>query len=124
MLAVFSFNDCVMTEEMIVRVYDAFNKRDVDEVLAHFDPDVEWPNGWEGGYVHGQGAVRDYWYRQWKEIDPQVTPVHFVWDQDILEVEVIQIVKDLQGQVISNQLIKHRYSFKEDLIRKMEIQSL
>ena len=46
--------------------YEAFNRRDVDAVLAGMAPDVDWPNAWEGGYVHGQRAVADYWTRQWR----------------------------------------------------------
>ena len=37
--------------------------------------DVDWPNGWEGGYVHGQDEVRAYWTRQWKAINPTVIPI-------------------------------------------------
>jgi hypothetical protein len=30
-------------------VYDAFNRRDVDRVLAEMSIDVDWPNAWQGG---------------------------------------------------------------------------
>src|SRR5258705_9031085 len=47
--------------DLLGGVYAAFNARDVDRVLAAMHPDVDWPNGMEGGYVHGRDAVRDYW---------------------------------------------------------------
>ena len=50
---------------MLGTLYERFNARDVDAVLAYLTSDVEWPNGWEGGYVHGHDEVRDYWTRQW-----------------------------------------------------------
>ena len=56
-------------------MYAAFNERDIDGVLDAMTPDVDWPNGWEGGRVLGREAVRDYWSRQWAQIDPRVDPV-------------------------------------------------
>jgi hypothetical protein len=40
-------------QELLIRTYRAFNARDVDAVLAAMHEDVDWPNGWEGGHVHG-----------------------------------------------------------------------
>lgn len=54
--------------DLLAGVYNAFNARDVDRVLAAVHPEVDWPNGMEGGYVHGHAAVRDYWTRQWRSI--------------------------------------------------------
>ena len=53
-------------------MYDAFNARDIDAVLAAMTDDVDWPNGWEGGRELGREAVREYWTRQWAAIDPSV----------------------------------------------------
>src|SRR5215211_8265527 len=55
-------------------LYAAFNFRDIDTLLGQMHPDVDWPNGWEGGRVHGREAVREYWTRQWDEVDSRVTP--------------------------------------------------
>ena len=38
-------------------------------------PDVDWPNGMEGGREHGHAAVRDYWTRQFGLIDSHVEPL-------------------------------------------------
>lgn len=43
---------------LLTAVYAAFNRRDVDRVLAFMRPDVDWPNGMEGGRVHGRDEVR------------------------------------------------------------------
>jgi ketosteroid isomerase-like protein len=56
-------------------LYADFNARDIDALLARMTPDVDWPNGWEGGREHGPEAVRAYWERQFREIDPHVEPV-------------------------------------------------
>ncbi len=51
-------------DQILSGVYDAFNRRDIDAALARMHPDVDWPNAWEGGRVHGRDAVRAYWERQ------------------------------------------------------------
>ena len=40
-------------EALLERTYAAFNARDVDAVLAMMHAEVDWPNGMEGGRVHG-----------------------------------------------------------------------
>ncbi len=45
-------------------LYQDFNDRNIDAVLALFHTHVKWPNGWEGGYVQGHDQVRAYWLRQ------------------------------------------------------------
>jgi hypothetical protein len=49
-------------------MYEAFNARDIDAVLLQMTEDVDWPNAWEGGRVHGHDGVRDYWIRQWSAL--------------------------------------------------------
>ena len=35
-------------EKLLGRIYDAFNRRDIDTVLAAMHPAVDWPNGMGG----------------------------------------------------------------------------
>jgi ketosteroid isomerase-like protein len=108
---------------LIRKTYEAFNKRDIDATLQLMHNDVQWPNGWEGGWVHGHDQVRDYWTRQWQEIDPQVTPVSITAKDDgHVEVQVHQIVKDKQGKLLADGFVKHLYTFKNGLVQKMEIE--
>ena len=65
------------TQDLLTRTYRAFNARDIDAVLAVMHPEVDWPNGMEGGRVRGHAAVREYWTRQWTMIDPHVEPLEF-----------------------------------------------
>ncbi|WP_198941856.1 nuclear transport factor 2 family protein [Streptomyces sp. TSRI0445] len=48
-------------------LYEAFNAREIDRILAAMTSDVQWPNGWEGGHLEGRASVRDYWIRQWAQ---------------------------------------------------------
>ncbi|MDN3579382.1 nuclear transport factor 2 family protein [Mucilaginibacter flavus] len=112
-------------QDIIEQLYLSFNKRDIDAVLKHFHSNVAWPNGWEGGYVQGHDKVRDYWTRQWKEIDPVVTPVSItqVGDNQV-KVEVKQVVQDRAGNLIADVMVIHLYTFEEALVIKMEILGL
>ncbi|QQL48756.1 nuclear transport factor 2 family protein [Mucilaginibacter ginkgonis] len=109
-------------QEIIKIIYNAFNRRDIDAVMAYLHPEVEWPNGWEGGYVYGHDAVRDYWTRQWAEIDPTVEPVNisFINDNEI-NVSVKQLVKDKAGAILFDGMVRHHYYFSGSLVTKMVI---
>jgi hypothetical protein len=63
--------------ELLKRIYERFNARDIDGVLTALADDVAWANGMDGGHVHGREAVREYWTRQWSMVSPHVEPVGF-----------------------------------------------
>lgn len=109
-------------QELLTAVYAAFNRRDVDRVLAFMRPDVDWPNGMEGGRVHGRDEVRAYWKRQWSILDPHVEPVRIEDDEtgDTV-VEVHQVVRDLAGNILKDQVVHHVYSLRDGLIERMDI---
>ena len=115
----------VENKDTLTNIYRFFNARDIDSILAFMTEDVHWPNGWEGGYVEGHEGIRDYWTRQWAEINPNVEPVVFNEKEDgHIEVEVHQVVKDLEGNLIFDDMVKHVYSFSDHLIKNMEIEKL
>jgi hypothetical protein len=108
--------------DLLTRTYAAFNARDVDAVLAVMHPDVDWPNGMEGGRVRGHAGIRDYWTRQWGMIDPHVEPRRFTTDDaGRVVVDVHQVVRNLSGQVVSDQMVQHVYVVQDGLIRSLEI---
>lgn len=110
-------------ESVIDQAYKAFNSRDINAVFKFMSPDVHWPNGWEGGFVEGHDGVMSYWRRQWKEIDPYVQPVSIrVRPDEKVEVLVRQTVKDLEGKILFDGMVKHIYNIKEGLIKSMEIE--
>lgn len=107
---------------LLAETYRAFNARDVEAVLAMMASDVDWPNGMDGGRVRGHDAVREYWRRQWRLIDPRVEPVGFaVDDAGRTVVDVHQVVHDLAGRVTADQVVQHVYEFRDGLVARMEI---
>lgn len=108
--------------EVLRHAYAAFNARNVDAALAGMHPDVDWPNGMEGGRVMGHDAVRAYWTRQWTLIDPHVEPLGFTrLDDGRVAVDVRQVVRDRQGSLLVDQRVQHVYRLEEGRVRSMEI---
>jgi len=109
-------------QAMFERLYERFNARDIDAVLVHLTEDVDWPNGWEGGYVHGHDAVRDYWTRQWAAIDGTVTPQRLSTQPDgRIDVTVHQVVRNLDGELLEDTTVHHTYRLRDDKVEHMEI---
>jgi hypothetical protein len=109
--------------DFVRRMYDTFNARDIDGALAMMQPDVDWPNGMEGGREHGHDAVRAYWTRQWTLIDPHVEPLGVTTlDDGRLEVDVHAVVRDLDGNVQADERIKHVYALRDGLVARMDIE--
>ena len=108
--------------EFLERVYERFNARDIEAVLAVLHTDVTWANGMEGGHVHGREAVRSYWTRQWATLDPRVEPTGFSAGADgEIVVEVHQTVRDLQGAVLADQMVGHIFRIENGLITRFDI---
>ena len=110
-------------ERLLTDLYAAFNRRDLDTVLAAMHPDVDWPNAWEGGRVRGRDAVRAYWERQFEQISSRVDPVGFSDESDgAVLVEVHQVVHDpSSGDLIGDSRVRHRYRFEDGLVIRMDV---
>jgi SnoaL-like domain len=92
-------------------------------MLAALHHDVNWPNAWEGGRLHGKEAVAAYWVRQWKEIDPRVEPVSVDNQLDgRVAVGVHQAVHALDGSLLSDGRVLHVYEMKDGLVARMDVE--
>ena len=112
----------VDTKAMIEQAYSAFNKRDIDGALALMTQDVSWPKASEGGRLVGKEEIRAYWTRQWGEFDPHVQPLAMTEeDGGKTRVRVHQLVKSLQGDVLSDSEVLHVFTVKNGLIAAMDL---
>ena len=110
------------TKTLIQQAYSAFNKRDIDSALALMTPDVSWPRASEGGKVTGKEEIRAYWTRQWDEFDPQVEPLAIIEeDRGKTRVRVHQVVKSLEGDVLSDSEVLHVFTMNAGLIAAMDL---
>ena len=110
------------TKTLIEQAYSAFNKRDIDGALALMTQDVSWPKASEGGKVVGKEEIRAYWTRQWGEFDPYVEPLAMTEeDGGKTRVRVHQLVKSLQGDVLSDSEVLHVFTVNSGLIAAMDL---
>jgi SnoaL-like domain len=86
-------------------------------------PEVDWPNAWEGGRVHGREAVEAYWARQFEQISSQVEPESFTREEDgTLAVVVHQVVRDAaSGELLSDSRVVHRWALEDGLVMRMDV---
>jgi ketosteroid isomerase-like protein len=112
-------------DEFLKGVYERFNARDMETVLAAMTDDVVWANGMEGGHVHGRDGVRSYWTRQWAMVNPRVDPVGFSEGQDgEVVVEVHQVVHDLEGKLVVDQMVGHIFRLEDGRIKRFDIRGV
>ena len=110
------------TQTLIAKAYAAFNRRDIDGALALMSESVSWPKASEGGQVVGKEEIRAYWTRQWAEFDPHVEPLEVIDDaRGKTDVRVHQLVKSLEGDVLSDSEVWHVYTISNDLIDRMDL---
>ena len=111
--------------QLIRQLYDNFNTRSIDAVLDSLAPNVVWANGMEGGHVHGREAVRDYWTRQFEQIQASVSPEKIeLMDDQRVRVEVHQVVRDAEGtQILADTTVHHLFTFDDEgLIARFDIE--
>jgi hypothetical protein len=107
---------------VIEQAYSAFNLRDIDGALALMTEDVSWPKASEGGKVVGKEEIRAYWTRQWGEFDPHVEPLAITEeDGGKTRVRVHQLVKSLEGDVLSDSEVLHIFTVHNGLIVAMDL---
>ena len=109
-------------KSFIKQAYSAFNKRDIDGALALMTEDVSWPKASEGGRVVGKEEIRAYWTRQWGEFDGHVEPLAITEeDGGKIRVRVHQLVKNLQGDLLSDSEVLHVFTMRGGLIAAMDL---
>lgn len=107
---------------IIELAYAAFNKRDIDGALELMTEDVTWPRASEGGRVIGKEEIRAYWTRQWAEFDPHVEPLAITeGDGGKIRVRVHQVIRELQGRVLSDTEVLHVFTMNSGLIAAMDL---
>lgn len=109
-------------QQFLQNLYDAFNRREIETIISSMRPDVKWANGFEGGFVYGRDAVREYWTNQFKEIQPELETLRFETDENDRDVVTVhQIIRDLQGDVLADATVRQIFTIEDGLISLYEI---
>ena len=110
-------------ESFFHNIYQNFNNRNIDLVIANMADDVQWANGMDGGYVHGHDGVRQYWKRQFGLINSNVTPLQINKENDVVKISVHQVVHDLNGNFLADEMVDHFFEMKDGKIARFDIGS-
>lgn len=109
-------------QQFLQNLYDAFNRREIEIIISLMRPDVKWANGLEGGFVYGRDAVREYWTKQFKLIQPELETLKFETDEKNRDVVTVhQIVRDLQGNVLADATVRQIFTIENGLISLYEL---
>jgi hypothetical protein len=105
-------------------LYDAFNARDFERFLAMLAPDVEWPDETEDRVLIGRDAVRVYALETTAPLIARYVPIAFHVEADglisALARQVITSAAD--GSSWSSTRVLHRWTVRENLIARVEIE--
>jgi hypothetical protein len=108
-------------EDLLRRAYLAFNRKDIETLLADMADDVDWPNMLEGTRIVGKDAIRAYWRGQFATTDPHlaITGVRSEGDATVLSVH--QSIRDLDGNVLREANVEHVYRFRDGKVARMDV---
>src|SRR3712207_9494856 len=95
--------------DLLARAFAAYNRRDVDGLLALLTDDVDWPDG--DARLVGKAAVRRYWLHQFTRTRTHDEPVRF---EDLAPgrtvVHLDQTVADRHGRVLSRGALRYTFT--------------
>jgi NAD(P)-dependent dehydrogenase (short-subunit alcohol dehydrogenase family)/ketosteroid isomerase-like protein len=111
-------------ENLVRRAYDAFNNRAIEAAIDLMDPEVDWPNAPQGGFVHGREQVREHWREQFGQADPhiEISDIREKTDNRV-EARVRQIVRRLDGTEVSDDQQVHVFTIANDRIKRMDVKA-
>lgn len=113
-------------ENLVRRLVDAWNRRDLDAILSCCHRDVEYvnaPQAIEPGTRHGHDGVVLVMRRQWEAFEPdgrqEIVAVHEVSEDLVTEGKVTRSMPGSKRPLENRVAI--RWSFLDDLVRRLEI---
>ena len=108
--------------DLVRRAYEAFNGRAIETAVALMDPEVDWPNVSEGGFVHGREQVREHWREQFAHADPHIEISEIREQADSrVEARVRQVIRGRDGSEVSDDELLHVFTIANDRIKRMDV---
>jgi hypothetical protein len=102
-------------------LYTNFNERKIELVISKMHDKVKWANGMDGGYVYGRDEVREYWTKQFQLISSKVNPLAVYTGSDVVTIKVHQVVHDLNGKLLADEIVFHLFHLENEKIVSFEI---
>ena len=102
-------------------LYSNFNERKIESVIAEMADNVKWANGMSGGYVYGHDEVREYWTKQFQLVSSKVIPLAINTEGEVVKIKVHQVVHDLNGKLLADEIVYHYFHLENEKIVSFEI---
>lgn len=102
-------------------LYAAWSAGDVPAVVACLHPDVDWPEPWSGGRVRGQDAVAAHLTAQGLDLRLTLRPLEVRATGGGLAVTVHQVVRDTDGDVLSDTTVLHTLTVRDGLVGRLDV---
>jgi len=106
---------------LLKRLYEAFNRKDLDVLLASAHPEIDWPDFVSGGRIKGREALREYWTHQFGLVDPDATPIEFrelpdgrIW------VKLHYLIRAVGGGIWADEIRTNTVRFRDGLVDRMD----
>lgn len=107
-------------EALLNGLYEAFNRKDIEAVIAALHPDVTWPNLFAGGQLRGHEAMRAMWRDQFSKINPEATPISITeLPDDRWQVKIAYVVRTVDGKLFTEEVTTNTYRFEDGKIIDM-----
>jgi len=74
-----------------------------------------------GGYVYGHAEVREYWIKQFQLVSSRVIPLSMNTEGEVVKIKVHQVVHDLNGKVLADEIVYHYFHLQNEKIVSFEI---
>jgi ketosteroid isomerase-like protein len=108
-------------EELLLKAYAAYNAQDADGLLELVSDDVDWPDG--ANRLHGKADLEAYWLDQWTRTRTHDRPLAFTpLPGDRVAVGISQVVRSLDGRVLSRGMFDHVHDIADSLIVRLDIE--
>jgi ketosteroid isomerase-like protein len=111
--------------ELVRRFVEAFNRRDVDSLAGHYDPDVElheWPTAPGAASYRGVDGVRsalDSWFEVWDWMRVEIVDLVDLGDRVLVTLD--QRAKGKGSEVEVEIRSFNVYSFRDGKVIRMEL---
>ena len=102
-------------------LYSNFNERRIELVISKMTDNVKWANGMTCGCVYGHAEVREYWTKQFQLVSSRVIPLSMNTEGEVVKIKVHQVVHDLNGEVLADEIVYHYFHVQNEKIVSFEI---
>lgn len=109
-------------EARIADLLTALNAQDFEAGIALLHPDVDWQDVMYGGRRRGRADVRAYWGKVYAQITSGSSIIDYRRMEDgRIAAHMLHSVRDKAGKLWSEEATTHVFTFKDDLIIRMDL---